>query len=516
MSPAEPNMVPQSQPQQQQPQHQHHKKRFKHRFPRRYQGGGQGASEPEPEGRPYRHPHGQPLLEIPPLDKAGIPADLTPEQIAELEAALPAPARRTKVKLVLHRELQAKNLADLFETAAEEKVEPKDGRSRRDLIWEITSHRLRERVPVIVEGVVDVQEGHTFLRSPLTDYIPGVDDVVLPPSQVQLYGVVPGMTVKGRLRLPREGERYFAVGEVDQIDGHPPEEARTRAPFKELVPLYPEQRIILEGTEKNPLEMRIVDLITPVGRGQRGLIVAPPRTGKTILLQMLANSIVKNAPDCHLIILLVDERPEEVTDFERMIPEGKREIVSSTFDEPAARHLKVAEMVMHKARCLVEAGGHVVILLDSITRLARASNVEAPSNGKLLSGGMDATALQFPKRFFGAARNIEGGGSLTILATALIETGSKMDELIFEEFKGTGNMELVLDRRLSDRRIYPAIDINRSGTRKEELLFTPEEIKRVWMLRKVLNEMDPVEAMEMLITKMKKTRVNGEFLMSIG
>jgi transcription termination factor Rho len=257
-------------------------------------------------------------------------------------------------------------------------------------------------------------------------------------------------------------------------------------------------------------------LITPVGRGQRGLIVAPPRTGKTILLQMLANSIVKNAPDAHLIILLVDERPEEVTDFERMIPEGKREIISSTFDEPAARHLQVAEMVMHKAKCLVEAGEDVVILLDSITRLARASNVEAPSNGKLLSGGMDATALQFPKRFFGAARNIEDGGSLTILATALIETGSKMDELIFEEFKGTGNMELVLDRRLSDRRIYPAIDINRSGTRKEELLFTPEEIKRIWMLRKVLNEMDPVEAMEMLISKMKKTRVNAEFLMTIG
>jgi transcription termination factor Rho len=463
-----------------------------------------------------RHALGTPQLEIPPVEHAGIPADLTPEQMAELEATLPAPSKRSKPKPVMHREIQAKNLADLFETADAEGLEGKSGRTRRDLVWEITSHRLRERVPVVVEGVVDQQEGHAFLRSALLDYIPGNDDPFVPPSIVQKYGLVPGMTVKGRLRAPRDGERYFAVTTVESIDDHEPEEARVRAPFKELVPLYPEKRIILEGTEKNPLEMRIVDLVTPIGRGQRGLIVAPPRTGKTVLLQMLANSIVKNAPDCHLIILLVDERPEEVTDFERMIPEGSREIISSTFDEPAARHLKVAEMVMQKARCLVEAGEHVVILLDSITRLARASNVEAPSNGKLLSGGMEATALQFPKRFFGAARNIEGGGSLTILATALIETGSKMDELIFEEFKGTGNMELVLDRRLSDRRIYPAIDINRSGTRKEELLFTPEEIKRIWMLRKVLNEMDPVEAMEMLIQKMKKTRVNGEFLMSIG
>ena len=533
-------MVPQSQqqspqPQQQPPQQQHqqgghpqgghHKKRFKHRFHRRFdggsgggQGGGQGGGggDPQPQGRALRHSHGTPQLEISPIDHAGIPADLTPEQMAELEASLPPPTKKTKPKPAFHRDIQSKNLADLFEVAEAESVAPKDGRSRRDLVWEITSHRLKERVPVVAEGVMDVQEGFAFLRSPVSDYIPGNEDPFVPPSLVQKYGIVPGMTVKGRLRPPKEGERYFAVASVEEIDCHPPEDARTRAPFKELVPLYPEKRIILEGTEKNPLEMRIVDLITPVGRGQRGLIVAPPRTGKTVLLQMLANSIVKNAPDCHLIILLVDERPEEVTDFERMIPEGQREIISSTFDEPAARHLKVAEMVMHKARCLVEAGEHVVILLDSITRLARASNVEAPSNGKLLSGGMEATALQFPKRFFGAARNIEGGGSLTILATALIETGSKMDELIFEEFKGTGNMELVLDRRLSDRRIYPAIDINRSGTRKEELLFTPEEIKRIWMLRKVLNEMDPVEAMEMLIQKMKKTRVNAEFLMSIG
>jgi transcription termination factor Rho len=310
---------------------------------------------------------------------------------------------------------------------------------------------------------------------------------------------------------PREGEGYLCLHDVDSIDEHAPEDARGRAPFKELVPIYPDERIILEGTRENPIEMRIADLVTPIGLGQRGLIVAPPRTGKTVLLHMLAKSIVHSCPKAHLIILLVDERPEEVTDFQRSITGPKVEVVSSTFDEPAARHIQVAHMVIERAKRLVEAGEDVVILLDSITRLARACNIEAPSNGKLLSGGLEATALQFPKRFFGAARNIEHGGSLTILGTALIETGSKMDEVIFEEFKGTGNMEIVLDRRLSDRRIFPAIDINRSGTRKEELLFTPEEIERVWVLRKVLNELDPVEAMEMLLAKMGKTRVNGEF-----
>jgi transcription termination factor Rho len=324
------------------------------------------------------------------------------------------------------------------------------------------------------------------------------------------------MTVTGELRAPRDGEKYFAIKTISTVDGGDPEAVIGRTPFKELVPLYPDARILLEGTSDNPLEMRIADLITPLGRGQRGLIVSPPRSGKTILLHQIAKSIVENAPDVHLIILLVDERPEEVTDFERSLPAGKREVISSTFDEPASRHMKVAHMVIEKARSLVEAGRDVAILLDSITRLARSSNTEAPSNGKLLSGGIEATALQFPKRFFGSARNIEHGGSLTILGTALVETGSKMDEVIFEEFKGTGNMELVLDRRLSDRRIFPALDINRSGTRKEELLFTEEEIRRIWMLRKVLNELDPIEAMEMLIEKMKRTRVNGEFLMTIG
>ena len=474
-------------------------------------GGGGGGFRPRYQGG------GTATLELPPLDHAGLPADLNAEDLAALEETLPSLGRKKKPEPAALSELLALNLADLHEIAENEEIEgAEDARNRRDLIFSITSARLRARIPVVVDGVFATFEGHGFLRSSAYDYLPSADDVFVPPSVVQTFALQPGMTIRGKVRLPREGERYFALQEIESIDFHEPEEARTRAPFKELVPLYPEKRIILEGTKENPLEMRIVDLITPVGRGQRGLIVAPPRTGKTILLQMLAKSIVQNAPDAHLLVLLVDERPEEVTDFERMLPEGKREIISSTFDEPASRHLAVAEMCMHKAKMLVEAGEDVVILLDSITRLARAANVEAPSNGKLLSGSMEASALQFPKKFFGAARNIEGGGSLTILGTALIETGSKMDDLIFEEFKGTGNMELVLDRRLSDRRIFPAIDINRSGTRKEELLFTPEEIKRVWMLRKVLNEMDPVEAMEMLVSKIKKTQVNGQFLLSIG
>jgi transcription termination factor Rho len=451
------------------------------------------------------------------IDFDKLPADLSPEALQALDDTLPKSTRKSRPKPTLYSELQRMTLAELYETAEKEEVQGVAGRKREDVIWEITCARLRNRIPVEVEGTLDITpDNHAFLRSSHYAYLPVGDDVFVPQSLVRRYSLRPGMTVKGELRPPLENERYFALVATGEIDFHPPEAATTRTPFKELTPLYPEERVMLEGTVDNPLEMRIVDLITPVGRGQRGLIVAPPRTGKTILLQMLAKSIVKNAPDAHLIILLLDERPEEVTDFERMIPEGDREVISSTFDEPAWRHIQVADMVIKKAKSLVEAGEDVVILLDSITRLARACNVEAPSNGKLLSGGMEASALQFPKRFFGAARNIEGGGSLTILGTALIETGSKMDDLIFEEFKGTGNMELVLDRRLSDRRIFPAIDINRSGTRKEELLFTPEEIKRVWMLRKVLNEMDPVEAMEMLIQKMRKTRVNGEFLMTIG
>jgi transcription termination factor Rho len=496
------------------------RKRFKHKF------GNQQQQQPHGQHAGGQHGLGQPQAKLPPrvqgqldlvpVDVAGLPADLTEAEYEELNDSIPSLGRKKAPEATQYADLQAKNLAELIEQGDEEDVDLSSMRVRRDAIWSLAQARMLKRVPVIAEGVFAFHQGHAFLRSSENDYLPAADDVFVPPSLAERFALRAGMTVRGRLRPAREGERYLCLHELQTIDFHPPEEARGRAPFKELVPLYPEQRILLEGAPSNPLEMRIVDLVTPIGRGQRGLIVAPPRTGKTVLLQMLANSIVANAPDAHLIILLVDERPEEVTDFERSIPRGKREIVASTFDEPASRHLHVAEMVMHKAKSLVEAGEHVVILLDSITRLARAANVEAPSNGKLLSGGMEASALQFPKKFFGAARNIENGGSLTILATALIDTGSKMDELIFEEFKGTGNMEIVLDRRLSDRRIYPAIDINRSGTRKEELLFTPDEIKRIWMLRKVLNEMDPVEAMEMLLQKMKKTRVNGEFLLTIG
>lgn len=451
------------------------------------------------------------------IDYAGLPADMDQEAYDELVASLPKSRRKTKPKAVEHGELLAGHLGEMHEIAEKEKVPDFAGRNRRDAVWEITQHRLRAHIPVVVEGLLDTHgKGHHFLRTHWTDYMPALEDVFVPPSVIERHGLISGMTIRGFLRPSAEGETFFCLHEVEAVDHHEPEEALGRPGFKELIPLYPDQRIILEGTEDNPLEMRITDLITPIGRGQRGLIVAPPRTGKTVLLQMLAQSVVTNAPDAHLIILLVDERPEEVTDFTRSVQGEYVEVVSSTFDEPAARHLQVAEQVIEKAKSLVEAGEDVVILLDSITRLARASNSEAPSNGKLLSGGLEATALQFPKRFFGAARNIEDGGSLTILGTALVETGSKMDEVIFEEFKGTGNMEIVLDRRISDRRIYPAIDINRSGTRKEELLFTPEEVERVWMLRKVLNELDPVEAMEMLIQKMKKTRVNGEFLLTIG
>ncbi len=470
------------------------------------QGGGQGRSQAKAarSGGVY-------------IDYSALPADLDEEGYEELIASLPKSRRKTKPKAVEHRALLAMHLAEMHEVAAKEKVPDFVGRNRRDAIWEITTQRLRSHVPVIAEGLLaEHGKGHHFMRTDATDYVPAAEDVFVPPSLIERHALLTGMTLRGTLRPAGEGERYLCLHEIDTIDFRDPDDVIGRAPFKELIPLYPEERIILEGAPENPLEMRIVDLITPVGRGQRGLIVSPPRSGKTVLLQMLAQSVVANASDCHLIILLVDERPEEVTDFERSVTGERVEVVSSTFDEPALRHIQVSERVIEKAKSLVESGEDVVILLDSITRLARACNTEAPSNGKLLSGGLEATALQFPKRFFGAARNIEHGGSLTILGTALVETGSKMDEVIFEEFKGTGNMEIVLDRRISDRRIFPAIDINRSATRKEELLFTPEELERVWMLRKVLNELDPVEAMEMLIQKMRKTGVNAEFLLTIG
>ena len=465
------------------------------------------------QGRSGRGPQGDDLVR---LDYSNLPADLDAEALAELVESLPKSTRKTKPKKVELKELQALDLEELLEVAEKEKIE-RPGRLRKDIVWSITQGRLNKHVPVVAEGTLQiVPEGHAFLRYGQNDYMPSFEDVFVPPSVVEEYALREGMTLRGLLRPNKEDEKLFALQSVETIDGQAPSEARGRTPFKELVPIYPEERILLEGAYDNPLEMRIVDLVTPIGLGQRGLIVAPPRTGKTVLLHMLAQSIVHNMPKAHLIVLLIDERPEEVTDFQRTVPGDRHEVISSTFDEPASRHIQVAEMAIAKAKSMVEAGEDVVILLDSITRLARACNIEAPSNGKLLSGGLEASALQMPKRFFGAARNMEDGGSLTILGTALIETGSKMDEVIFEEFKGTGNMEIVLERRISDRRIFPAIDINRSGTRKEELLFETEEMRRVWMLRKVLNELDPVEAMEMLIQKMRKTQSNGEFLLSIG
>ncbi len=450
------------------------------------------------------------------IDYSQLPADLDEEGLEELEASLPKSTRKTKPKKAELSELQALDIEGMLETAAKEKVE-NPGHTRKSIVWAIIVQRLGKRVPVIAEGTVQiVAEGHAFLRFGFNDYTPSMEDIFVPPSVVEANGLVTGMTVRGLLRAPREDEKLFCLLTVETIDDEKPAKVAARTPFKELTPIYPIERIFLEGSPDNPMEMRIVDLVTPIGLGQRGLIVAPPRTGKTVILQMLAKCIAHSQPDAHMIILLIDERPEEVTDFQRTLTGGSHEVISSTFDEPAARHIQVAEMAIAKAKSMVEGGRDVVILLDSITRLARACNIEAPSNGKLLSGGIEATALQMPKRFFGAARKMEDGGSLTILGTALIETGSKMDEVIFEEFKGTGNMEIVLDRRISDRRIFPAIDINRSGTRKEELLFNEEEIRRVWMLRKVLNELDPVEAMEMLLQKMKKTQVNGQFLLSIG
>ncbi len=362
-------------------------------------------------------------------------------------------------------------------------------------------------------GVLEVlPDGFGFLRAPDYNYLPGPDDIYVSPSQIRRLSLRTGDTIEGPVRSPKEGERYFALLKVDRVNFDPPEKLKDKTLFSNLTPLHPQERIHLERESDN-YSMRIMDIMAPIGKGQRGLIVAPPRTGKTILLKDIANSITKNHKEIHLIVLLIDERPEEVTDMARSV---KAEVISSTFDEPPQRHIQVAEMVLDKARRLVEHQKDVVILLDSITRLARAYNTVVPPSGKILSGGVDSNALHRPKRFFGAARNIEEGGSLTIIATALIETGSRMDEVIFEEFKGTGNMELVLDRKLADRRIFPAIDIARSGTRKEDLLMKPDELNRVWILRKLMSAMNPVDAMEFFLDKMKGTRSNADFFNSMN
>ncbi len=381
---------------------------------------------------------------------------------------------------------------------------------KQDLIFEIMKAQSEKSGLVFAEGVLQVlQDGYGFLRHPDYNYLPGPDDIYISPSQIKRFGLVTGDTVSGQVRPPKEEENYFALIKVLAVNFDDPERLRDRIFFDNLTPLYPQERLRLE-TEPNAIAGRVMDLLTPIGKGQRGLIVAPPRTGKTMLLQAIANSVTRNHPEVFLIVLLIDERPEEVTDMQRSVA---GEVVASTFDEPAQQHVHVAEMVIEKAKRLVEHKKDVVILLDSITRLARAYNTVQPPSGKILSGGIDANALQRPKRFFGAARNIEEGGSLTIMATALIDTGSRMDDVIFEEFKGTGNMEIHLDRKLVDRRVFPAINIDASGTRKEELLMPKEQLNKVWILRKILNQMSPVEAMELLIDKMGKSKANEEFLM---
>jgi transcription termination factor Rho len=411
-------------------------------------------------------------------------------------------------------ELQKMTVRQLQSTAKKEGVPDYSGLKKPDLIFKILKNRVKANGLLYGEGVVEVlPDGFGFLRSPDYNYLPGPDDIYVSPSQIRRFGMRNGNIVAGQIRPPKEGERYFALLRVEAINYENPEAAQEKVVFEDLTPLHPNERMILE-VKQTDIEMRIVDLITPIGRGQRGLIVAPPKSGKTVLLQKMANAIAHNYPEIYLIILLIDERPEEVTDMKRNVQAA--EVISSTFDEPAARHIQVSDMVIDKARRMTEYGKDVVVLLDSITRLARAHNAEMPHSGKILSGGVDANALQRPKRFFGGARKLEEGGSLTIIATALIDTGSKMDDVIYEEFKGTGNMELHLDRTLFERRIFPAIDINRSATRKEELLLDPEELRRVWLLRKVFNDMNPVEAIELLIDKMKKTGSNAEFLMSLN
>jgi len=411
-------------------------------------------------------------------------------------------------------ELKKKTVKDLHEIARSEGIKNYSGLKKQDLIFKILKEKVNKKGVMYGEGVLEIlPDGFGFLRSPDYSYTPSPDDIYVSPSQVRRFGLRTGHVVTGQIRPPKKKEHYFALLRVEAVNYEDPDEANQVTVFDDLTPLHPNDRYLLESEDED-LDMRIMDLITPLGKGQRGLIVAAPRTGKTVLLQKMANSIVTNNPEANLIILLIDERPEEVTDTRRSVPDA--EVISSTFDEPAKRHIQVAYMVQEKAKRAVEFGEDVVILLDSITRLARAHNTEMPHSGKILSGGVEASALQKPKKFFGSARNIEEGGSLTIVSTALINTGSRMDEVIYEEFKGTGNMELHLDRQLADRRIWPAIDVTKSGTRKEELLMDDEELKRVQILHRMLRDMNPVEGMQLLRERVEKTQNNAEFLMSIN
>ncbi len=419
----------------------------------------------------------------------------------------------TQIKL---QDLKAKSPTDLLALAEELEVENASTLRTQDMMFAILKQYAERDIDIIGEGVVEVlPDGFGFLRSPEANYLPGPDDIYVSPSQIRRFSLRTGDTVEGEIRSPKDGERYFALLKVSTVNFESPDKARHKVHFDNLTPLYPDEKLEMEVDDPTLKDRssRVIDIVAPLGKGQRGLIVAPPRTGKTVLLQNIAHSITTNHPECYLIVLLIDERPEEVTDMQRSV---KGEVISSTFDEPAQRHVQVAEMVIEKAKRLVEHGRDVVILLDSITRLGRAYNTVVPSSGKVLTGGVDANALQRPKRFFGAARNIEEGGSLTIIATALIDTGSRMDEVIFEEFKGTGNSEIILDRKIADKRVFPAIDILKSGTRKEELLVERGQLSKMYVLRRILNPMGTVDAIEFLLDKLKQTKNNGEFFDSMN
>ena len=461
-------------------------------------------------------PNNQKRTPRPPAGTATAPVAAAVDAAADAPKPVPPPPRRPngarRADTLNIGELKEMDISRLTQIAKDLSVAGATGMRKQELIFQILKAQTEQSGFIFSEGVLEVlPDGFGFLRAPDYNYLPGPDDIYVSPSQIRKFDLQTGDTVSGQIRPPKEGERYFALIKVEAVNFEPPEQARDKIFFENLTPLYPESRIELE-TEGSNLSARVMDLMTPIGKGQRGLIVAAPRTGKTMLLQNIAQSIARNHSEVYLIVLLIDERPEEVTDMQRSV-DG--EVVSSTFDEPAQRHVQVAEMVVEKAKRLVEHRKDVVILLDSVTRLARAYNTVIPPSGKVLSGGLDSNALQKPKRFFGAARNIEEGGSLTIMATALVDTGSRMDDVIFEEFKGTGNMEIHLERKLVDKRVFPAIDIQKSGTRKEELLIDGDDLNRVWVLRKVLNPLSPVEAMELLLDKMGKTKSNADFLSSM-
>ena len=491
------------------------------------------STDVKPEGRSRsaaksaapeaKAPPPEPKVEEPKAEPAATPESVAAESVPEPKGAAALPRKRhggpqgqpnqkngATLDLV---ELKDMSILNLNQIAKDLGVLGTAGLRKQELIFKILQTQAEKSGLIFSEGVLEcLPDGFGFLRAPEYNYLPGPDDVYVSPSQIRRFDLRTGDTISGQIRPPKEGERYFALIKVDAINFEPPEEARNKIFFDNLTPLYPDERLKLETVKEN-YSGRVMDMLTPIGKGQRGLIVAPPRTGKTMLLQSIANSVTTNHPEVALIVLLIDERPEEVTDMQRSV---KGEVISSTFDEPASRHVQVAEMVIEKAKRLVEHKRDVVILLDSITRLARAYNTVVPPSGKVLSGGVDSNALQRPKRFFGAARNIEEGGSLTIVATALIDTGSRMDDVIFEEFKGTGNMEIHLDRKLVDKRVFPAIDINKSGTRKDELLLPKEELNRIWVLRKVLSPLSPVESIELLLDRLGKTASNAQFLNSMS